>query len=223
MATITMNGVKISGQDGMTILTVAQENGIDIPTLCYRPELPIIGACRICVVEVEGSRTLVGSCHTPITDGMVVYTHSPQVLETRKVIVELLLASHCGSCYMCEKANLCELRKIAADLEIGLPRFTSRKHYYPMEDVSPYIVRDLSKCILCRRCVRACRDIAKQDLFGIAYRSFDSKVVYDSDRPIDSEVCQDCDVCVSFCPTGALSKVKKPGEEKKGKPLILHS
>jgi len=219
--TITINGFQLTGHEGMTILDVAQENGIDIPTLCHRPELTPIGACRICVVEVEGSRTLVGSCHTPIAEGMVIHTHSPKVLETRRVIVELLLASHCGSCFMCDKANICELRKIAADLEVGFPRFTVRKRYYPIEDVSPYIVRDLSKCILCRRCVRACREIAKQNVFGIAYRGFDSKVVVDFDQPIDKDVCRDCDVCISLCPTGAVSKPSRIGEEKKGEPLII--
>ena len=219
--TVTIDGTQVSGRDGMTILEVAQENGIDIPTLCYSPDLTTIGACRICGVEVEGSRTLVGSCHTPITEGMVIYTHSPKVLETRKVIVELLLASHCGSCFMCDKANMCELRRIAADLEVGLPRFQVRKRYYPIEDVSPYIVRDLSKCILCRKCIRACNEIAKQNVFGIAYRGFDSKIVVDCDQPIDKEVCRDCDVCISFCPTGALSKPVEMREEKKGKPLVI--
>ena len=219
--TVTINDTQVSSREGMTILELAKENGIEIPTLCYIPELPPTGACRVCVVEVEGSRTLVGSCHTPITQGMVIYTHSPKVLETRKVIVELLLASHCGSCFMCEKANMCELRKIAADLDVGLPRFQVRKRYYPIEDVSPYIQRDLSKCILCHRCVRACSEIAKQNIFGIAYRGFNAKVVVDFDQPLDKDVCRDCDVCISFCPTGALSKPRKLSEEKKGKPLVI--
>lgn len=211
----------MSAREGMTILEVAQENNIDIPTLCHIPDLPPTGACRVCVVEVEGSRTLVGSCHTPVTQGMVIYTHSPKVLETRRLIVELLLASHCGSCFMCEKANLCEMRKVAADLEVGIPRFQVRKRYYPIEDVSPYIQRDLSKCILCRRCVRACSEIAKQNVFSIAYRGFDSKVVVDFDQQLDKEVCRDCGVCIPLCPTGALSKPRKLGEEKKGKPLVI--
>lgn len=219
--TVTINGSLFTGREGMTILEIAEENGIYIPTLCHRPELSPIGACRICVVEVEGSRTLVGSCHTPITQGMIIHTHSPKVLETRRVIVELLLASHPDSCLVCDKANLCELREIAADLEVGLPRFRLRRHYYPIEDVSPYIVRDLSKCVLCRRCIRACSEIAKQNIFSIAYRGFDSKVVVDFDRALDKDICRDCDVCVSFCPTGALSKPSKVGEAKKGKPLVI--
>ena len=221
--TVTINGSQLSGSEGMTILDVALENGIDIPTLCHRPELTPIGACRICVVEVEGSTTLVGSCHTPITEGMVIYTHSPKVLETRKVIVELLLASHPDSCLVCDKANICELRKIAADLEVGLPRFRLRKRYYPIEDVSPYIVRDLSKCILCRRCIRACSEVKREKVLSVAYRGFDSKVVFNFDQPIDTEVCRDCDVCISFCPTGALSRPSEVRGGKKGKPLIISS
>ena len=219
--TVTINGSRVSGRQGRTILEVAQENGIDIPTLCYLPELPPTGACRICVVEVEGSRTLVGSCYTPITEGMVIHTHSPRVLATRRIIIELLLANHCGSCFICDKANMCELRRIAADLEVGLPRFRVRKRYYPIEDVSPYIQRDLTKCILCRKCVRVCSEIVKQDVFNIAYRGFDSKVVVDFDQPIDKEVCRDCGACIPVCPTGALSQPPEMRKEKKGKLQVI--
>jgi len=207
----------------MTILEIAQENGIEIPTLCYIPELSPIGACRICVVEVEGSKTLVGSCHTPITQGMVIHTHSPKVLEARKVIVELLLASHADACLVCDEANLCELRKIAADLEVGLPRFRARKHYYPVEDENPYIIRDMSKCIQCQRCVVACKNLKGEPMFSIAYRGFDSKVIFGCDQPVDvdNEVCQDCDECIALCPTGALSKPRKAGEESAEKALFI--
>ena len=218
-----LNDTPVTCQQGMTILELANEQGIDIPTLCHSPELTPLGACRICVVEVEGSRTLVGSCHTPVTEGMVIHTHSPRVIETRKVIVELLLASHGGTCYMCDKANICELRKIAADLDVGLPQFQVRKRFYQTEDISPYIIRDLTKCILCRRCVRACAEIADHDIFAVGYRGFDSKIVVDLNQPLDKEVCRDCDICIDLCPTGALSKRKKTVEEKKGKPLLIKS
>jgi len=219
--TLTMNGSQVSGHEGMTILEVARENGIDIPTLCYVEGFPPLGACRLCVVEVEGSRTLVGSCHTPITQGMVVHTHSTKVLATRKILVELMMASHPDSCLVCDKANLCELRNIAADLEIGLPRFRARKHYYPVEDENPYIVRDMSKCIFCRRCVTACENSKGKKLFSIAYRGFDSKVIYGCDQPLDMDVCRDCDACISVCPSGALRKPREAGKEKQGAVLFV--
>jgi NADH dehydrogenase/NADH:ubiquinone oxidoreductase subunit G len=219
---LTINGVAVSGREGMTILEVARENGIDIPTLCYLEDLPPVGACRLCVVEVEGSRTLVGSCHTPIAEGMVIHTHSPKVLAARRILVELMLASHPDNCLVCDEANRCELRKLAADLNIGLPRFKIRKHYYPIEDENPYIVRDMSKCILCRRCVAACQNIKGNKMLSIAYRGFDSKVIYGLDQPIGSEeACRDCDTCISLCPTGALSKPVKIGEEKPGTALFV--
>jgi NADH dehydrogenase/NADH:ubiquinone oxidoreductase subunit G len=129
-----MNGVPFGGREGMTILEVARENGIHIPTLCYLEDLPPFGACRLCVVEVEGYRSLVGSCHTPITEGMVVHTQTPKVIEARRILVELMLASHPDNCLICDEANRCELRQIAADLDIGLPRFRAKKHYYPVEE-----------------------------------------------------------------------------------------
>ena len=218
---VTINGQPLIGQEGMTILELARENGVDIPTLCHRPEFAPIGACRVCVVEVEGSRTLVGSCHTPITEGMVIHTHSPKVLETRRTIVELLLASHCGTCFMCEKANICELRAVAADLDVGIPQFQTRKRYYQIEEISPYITRELSKCILCRRCVWACRELAKKNVFAVGYRGFDSKIVVDFDQSINKEVCRDCGICIPLCPTGALGRPKGIAEEKEGEPLVI--
>ncbi|MFC1994194.1 2Fe-2S iron-sulfur cluster-binding protein [Chloroflexota bacterium] len=220
---VFLNGSQVTGRPGMTILELAQDNGIDIPTLCFRPELSPIGACRLCVVEVEGSRTLVASCHTPISPNMVIQTHSPKVLATRKVIVELLLASHPDVCIVCDKANICQLRAIATDLGVGLPRFKLAKHYYPVEDESHYIVRDMSKCILCRRCVSACRELKKECLCAVAYRGFDSKIVVDLDQPLDKHACESCSICIDMCPTGALSKPER-GErllEDKKTPFVI--
>ena len=219
--TITLDGVDVSGYGGMTILDLARESGIDIQTLCHDPCLTPTGACRLCLVEDERSGALLPACVVPIAPGMILNTRSPRVMERRKVIVRLMLASHPDSCLVCDKANLCELRQIAADLDVGLPRFRVKQHYYPIEDVSPYIQRDLSKCILCQRCIRACNEIAKHNVFNLAYRGLDCKVVVDLDQPIDKEVCRDCGVCIPYCPTGALSKPKKKGEEKRGKPLLI--
>ena len=218
---LTINGKEVSGRPGMTILEAARENGIDIPTLCYIQDLLPIGACRLCVVEIEGSRTLVGSCHTPIAEGMVIQTHSPKVIATRKVLVELMLASHPDACLVCDKANICELRRIAADLEIGLPRFRTRKHYFPVEDENSGMTRDMSKCVQCRRCVIACKSESGQPIFSMAYRGFDSKVVYGCDRPLGSEACGDCDACIEICPSGALQKPRKSGEERATKALFI--
>ena len=222
MVNITLNGNKVTAQPGVTILDVAKANGINIPTLCFLEGQPPMGACRLCVVEVEGLRNLVGSCHTPVTEGMVVQTHSLKVIDARRIIVELLLASHPDSCLICEKANICELRKIAAELEVGLPRYRARKHYFPPETDNPYIIRDMAKCISCRRCVVACKNVKEQNLFSVAYRGFDSKVIYGLDEAVGAkEVCRDCDVCISVCPSEALMKPRKVGEERAKRALYI--
>ena len=219
---VILNGKTVSGSEGMTILELAQENGIDIPTLCYMSELTPTGSCRICVVEVAKARTLVAACHTPIQPDMEIQTHSPRVLKARRMILELLFASHCGDCVMCDKANLCELRSIASDLGVGLMRVRGEKRYYPIEEIGPYITRDLSKCILCRRCVRACREIKKEGILGVGYRGFNSKIVAGLDEELNTSVCESCDVCVQACPVGALTrKDERFTARKKGTPLVI--
>lgn len=204
---IVIDGKKVEAPEGMTILEAAKQEEIEIPTLCHSPDLTPTGVCRICVVEVEGSKTLVGSCHTPIAEGMVIHTRSNKVLAARNSTVELLLTSHTGSCVTDENAKECELHRLASDLEVGPPRFNVRQpRKYPPEDENPYVRRDLSKCILCRRCIGACSEIAKKDVFSIGYRGFQSKIIVDLDDPLEKEVCQDCVICIDYCPTGALSK-----------------
>jgi len=203
---LVIDGTKVQSSAGTTILEAAKQVGIDIPSLCYRPELTPTGACRVCVVECEGTDRLVGSCHTPVAEGMVIHTRSPKVLAARRAVVELLLASHTGPCVTCEHAGDCELRKLASDLEVETPDFALRKRYLPIEDISPYVRRDMSKCILCRRCVKACSEVAKKNVFATAYRGWDSKIVVDLDEPLDKELCRDCGVCIDYCPTGALTK-----------------
>ena len=218
---VVFNGVEVTGHEGMTILELAKENGIDIPTLCYMSELTPTGACRICVVEVTGAKTLVAACHTPIQPNMDIQTHSPTVLEARRVIIELLLACHPDSCLLCDAANRCELRLIATDLGVGLLRFGKKRRYYPLEDVSPYIVRDLTKCILCQRCLFACREIKGENVFDIAYRGPRCKIIVDFDKPLDTDVCKSCDVCVEACPVGALTKREERFLPKKVAPVVI--
>jgi NADH dehydrogenase/NADH:ubiquinone oxidoreductase subunit G len=202
---VVLNGKEASGRDGMTILDLAEQEGVDIPTLCHSPNLHPAGVCRVCVVEVEGTRTLVGSCHTPITEGMVVHTRSAKLLAARRAIVELLLASHTGSCVIDANASNCYLHNLASDLQVGPPRFqVRRRRSYPVEDTNPYVWRDLSKCILCFKCTRACSEIAEKDVLGVGYRGSHSKIIVGFDEPLRVEECRDCGICIDYCPTGAL-------------------
>ncbi len=202
---VTVDGMQMNGARGSTIFETAENAGIMIPRLCHRDGLKPSGNCRVCVVEVEGARTLVASCHTPIAEGMEISTRSARVLQARRAIIELLLTAHTGSCVTDSEARECGLHKIASDFEVGPPRFRVRRpRLYAPENASPYVLRDMSKCILCRNCVRACREVAGQTVYSMAYRAFGSKVVVDCDVPLDKEVCKDCGVCIEYCPTSAL-------------------
>ena len=217
---IRIDNKEVEGHAGMTILQAAEKVGIEIPTLCHHKDFIPTGACRICVVEQEGSNRLVGSCHTPIAGGMVLQTRSPKVLWARKATLELLLAGHTGPCVRDPWAAQCNLHKISSDLEMGAPRFNvKRPRHYPIEEVSPYVRRDLSRCILCYRCINACSEMAGQRLFSTGYRAFDSKVVVDNDIALDKEVCKNCYLCIEYCPTTALTKPKQPGDKKRGKKM----
>ncbi|MEW6201087.1 MAG: molybdopterin-dependent oxidoreductase, partial [bacterium] len=204
--TITLNGREISGHQGMTILELAQEVGVKIPTLCHSPYLAPVGACRVCLVEDEKRRALVASCVTPIAPGMVINTESPLVMETRKAVVELLLSTHPDSCLVCDKGNRCELRTVAADLGIGIIEFDRIRQFRQIEEANPFIERDLSKCIMCGKCVRACQEIQVIGAIDYADRGFDSHPSTALDVPLDKSSCEFCGTCVALCPVGALSE-----------------
>ncbi len=202
--TITLNGREVSGYSGMTVLELARESGVDIPTLCHHQHLAPYGACRICLVEDEKSGALLASCVTPIGPGMVINTASPRVLERRSMIVRLMLASHPDSCVVCDKGNRCELRQIAADLGIGLAGL--ERVYSPaiIQEVNPFMERDLSKCILCAKCIRADHDMVVEGVIDYMDRGFGARPSTLADVALEQSECTFCGTCISVCPTGAL-------------------
>jgi len=207
--TITLNGREVSGQPGMTILDLARESGVAIPTLCHDPHLDPIGACRICIVEDERSGALMASCVTPIAPGMVIHTESPRVQERRKTIIKLMLASHPDSCLVCDKGNRCQLRKVASDMGVGLIEFQRIPQLAIIEEVNPFIERDLSKCILCAKCIRACQELVGEGAIDYLGRGFASKPATLGDLPLEKSECTFCGTCVALCPTGAIMEKDK--------------
>src|SRR4030042_1898020 len=208
--TITLDGREVSGHSGMTILELARESGINIPTLCYDPYLNPNGACRICLVENESTGALLASCVTPIARGMVINTSSPKVLERRTVIVKLMLASHPDSCLVCDKGNRCQLRQIASDLGIGLVEFQRIPRMFSIEEVNPFLERDLSKCILCAKCIRACQDLVVEGAIDYFQRGFTTIPATLNNLPLENSECTFCGTCVALCPTGALTEKENP-------------
>lgn len=172
---LTINGKEIEVQAGITVLKAAEQIGIHIPRLCYDDELSSVGACRLCVVEVAGARTLLASCVTAVTPGMVVETHSPAVVEARRNILDLLISNHPLDCLTCEKAGDCKLADYCYEYGIKESSFKGEKHDYPIDDSNPFIVRDLNKCVLCGRCVRACDEWTGIHNLNFINRGFDSK------------------------------------------------
>jgi predicted molibdopterin-dependent oxidoreductase YjgC len=146
---------------------------------------------------------------------MIIRTQTPPVLSVRRATIELLMAGHTGDCVTDEDTHQCALRHLADQLEGGAPRFLMRKpRWYPIEEYNPYVRRDMSQCVLCRKCIGACREIARKNVYGIAYRGFAAKVVVDFDDALTTETCKDCGICIDYCPTGALSKPTTRGGEK---------
>jgi NADH-quinone oxidoreductase subunit G/NADP-reducing hydrogenase subunit HndD len=213
MSSITETSVKlnIDGQDvsvpkSYTILQAARLVGLDIPHLCYHPELAREGNCRVCLVEVEGARSLVASCVYPVAEGMKVHTNTENVRETRKTVVELMLANHPEDCLFCVKNQHCELQAIAAELGIRRVRFHGEKREAKKDESNPSIVRDPEKCILCTRCVRACSERQGLDIFSSVNRGFNSIVEPAFGLGLDEVACSYCGQCTTVCPTAALTE-----------------
>ncbi len=207
--TITLDGREVSGYLGMTILELAKESGIEIPTLCHDNHLLSIGACRVCLVENEQNGALLASCVTPIASGMIINTHSPRVIERRQTIVKLMLASHPDSCLVCDKGNRCQLHQIASDLGIGLVELQRIPQMASIEEVNPFLERDLSKCILCAKCIRACQELVVEGAIDYFQRGFTTMPATLDNVPLENSECTFCGTCVALCPTGALTEQEK--------------
>ncbi len=206
MINIEVNNKPMQAEEGETILAALKRNGIKVPTLCHMPELFPTGACRMCVVEVEGQRSLVPSCAFPVADGMVIKTHSPRVVRARKTIVELLLSDHPDDCLYCNRNGNCELQTLAEELGVRQRRYQGHKNSYNLDVSGLSIVRDPDKCILCGRCVRVCEEV--QGVSAIDFTGRGSKTKIDSafNQGLNVSSCINCGQCIMVCPTGALTE-----------------
>ncbi len=207
--TIVLNDVEVSGFPGTTILDLARESGVYIPTLCHDPNLASVGACRICIVEDERNGALLASCVAPIAPGMVIKTDSPRVVEHRRKILKLILASHPDSCLVCDKGNRCQLRKLAAEMGIGLVEYQKIPQLDIIEDVNPFIERDRSKCIMCGKCIRADQELVVEGAIDYMNRGTAVRPTTLNDAPLEKSECTFCGTCVAICPTGALMEKER--------------
>ncbi|MCG2685153.1 MAG: iron hydrogenase small subunit [Planctomycetales bacterium] len=202
---VTIDGRAITVPLGTTILESAQQLGIRIPTLCYHQDLCLAGVCRICVVEVEGQRALQASCSYPITAPIHVKTHTPAVRKARRHILDLMLANHYGECYTCNRNGNCELQSLAEEYGVDYFRFgRMEKPRYEIDLSSHALVRDMNKCVLCRRCVRTCIDLQEVGVLEAIDRGNRIKIATFGDKPLSDVVCINCGQCINRCPTGAL-------------------
>ncbi len=202
--TIEVNNKNIKAEKGETILSALNSNGIIIPTLCRMPEFTPTGACRMCVVEVEGRERLVTACSAPVEEWMKIKTHSPRVIRARKTIVELLLSNHPDDCLYCDRNLDCELQRLSDEMQVRERRIRGSKIKPRRDQSSPAIVRELSKCILCGRCIRVCEEVVTATSIDFIGRGRYTHVGPAMDRDFNFSSCIHCGQCVLVCPTGAL-------------------
>ncbi len=203
---IKINGVDYSVDSSMTILEAAHSVGIEIPTLCYLKEINAIGACRVCVVEVKGARTLVTACVHPVSEGMEVNTHSPRVHNARRTNLQLTLSTHNQDCLGCVRSGNCELQHLCQEYGItNTDRFAGIKNEYLTDDSAVHMSRDDSKCILCRRCIAACKNWQNVGCIGTNDRGFKTHVACAFEANLNDSTCVSCGQCIVVCPTGAIT------------------
>lgn len=202
MIKLTINGKEVEVSEGITILDAALGAGIHIPNLCKHPKLTPFGGCRLCLVEVEGSGKLFTGCTTPVWDGAKVITHTPWLQQIRKMVVELMLSDHPNDCMTCEADGACRLQDLAYEYGVKDIRFQGERRQYAKKDANPFIARDMEKCIMCGRCVKACDELQGVGAIDFTYRGFKSKVCPPYERDLN---CEFCGQCIGVCPTGALT------------------
>ncbi|MBN2281935.1 MAG: iron hydrogenase small subunit [Candidatus Marinimicrobia bacterium] len=204
MFTIQINNREIKAKKGEMILDTLNREGISVPTLCYMKDLFPTGACRMCVVEIEGYKGLVPSCAMPVAEGMKIQTHSPKAIKARKTIIELLLADHPDDCLYCVRNGNCQLQDLAEELGVRQRRFTGKKSTYEIDASSPSILRDPAKCILCGKCVRVCEEIQGVSAIDFVERGCRTEIGTAFREGLNVSSCINCGQCILACPTGAL-------------------
>lgn len=206
MVNLIINNKKVTAEEGQTILEAAKQNNIMIPHFCYLEGVHQIGSCRICVVEVEGAKTLQASCMVTVREGMVVNTNTEKVKKARKLLYELMLSDHPRNCLSCTRNQNCEFQKLGELMQIDELRFEGQKSKTFIDDTSPSIVRDTSKCILCRRCITVCNHIQGVGVLNVQKRGFKSVIGPADELPLNSVNCAYCGQCTTVCPVGALQE-----------------
>ena len=206
MIKINIDGRDIEVEKGITVLTAARKANIDIPTLCFLKEINAAGDCRMCIVEVEGRRGFVPSCNTMAEDGMVIKTNTPEINEARRVILDLILSSHNRTCLTCVRNGNCELQTLAEKFGITDIEYPGKEVEPHIDDLSPSIVRDASKCIMCKRCVATCKNIQEISAIDVAGRGFKSHISTTNEASLNDVNCTFCGQCIQACPVGALKE-----------------
>ena len=215
MVSLLIDGKKVETAPSQTILQAAQKAGIHIPTLCHDPRLAPSGACRMCVVEVEGARSLVASCAAPVAQGLKVSTGSETVLRARRLNLELIWSNHPNDCLTCDKTGECKLQSLMYDYNVKTSRFVAQNPPSKPDDSNPAIYRDMNKCILCGKCVRICDEVQNQHTWTFSNRGMQTTIATAFEKPLKDAGCVFCGHCVSVCPVGAL--MDKPAINK-GRP-----